>query len=331
MKMFMVAPGITEINLTNAGQFKDEVLDYITGHPDIKIVHFRVGAANLIIDPVWRTFFKTKGQYLKTVKVTWLDGHFDDETLGKMIEHCTQLERLKLDHLWKITATSIERISELGQLRHLTLKRPFAEITSESMLKILEKVGHQLETFCLDDYSDLDDAVLTGIHEKCRVLQKLRLTNNKHFTDAAFVKLFSDWANPALQYITFSKTRDVNADEPVANQHGRGLCGEGFKAMMAHSWARMQHVDVTSCRHITHEALMSVFDGVNKYPQLKYLNVSFCGAVDDTIVAGVFRSCPNIKELEIFGCFNVQDPVIPRDVRVVGHPCGSGDLVVVGE
>lgn len=43
MKIFTMCPSIKNLLLENAGQFKDEVLNYLARRPDIEIKHFRVG------------------------------------------------------------------------------------------------------------------------------------------------------------------------------------------------------------------------------------------------------------------------------------------------
>ncbi len=361
----------------------------MTGSP-VALEHLRLHGPNLIRDDVWRQFFKAKGAQLETVKLAWLDSHFDDVTLDRLVEHCTRLTRLKLKRLWNVTARSIERMADISTLQHLTLTRPFHPVPSAAVIKVLERVGGQLQTLCLDMFPDLDDSVLDAIHTRCRRLTKLRITENAQLTDAAFARLFlspaaaeaaaeaararaeeedwereragtaageaegesgglddrqtdaaaaaaaaagSVWANPPLRYASLRYCRHVDAALPVCNPRDVGLCSAGFAALMRHSGAGLEHLDVQSCRHIKHAALLAAFppSGQRVYRKLAYVNLSFVDAVNDVLLQGVFRACPNLRRIHIFGCFKVSPDIsVPKDVLLVGRPGGRGSLAVVG-
>ena len=38
------------------------------------------------------------------------------------------------------------------------------------------------------------------------------------------------------------------------------------------------------------------------------------------MVVGIFKSCPALRKLVAFGCFDVQEVVVPKDVVVIGIP-----------
>lgn len=325
----MVCPRIKSITLSNAGQFKDQVLQYITGNPALNLVHFCVEAANLIHDDVWRMFFAIKGRTLETIKLAWMDNFFDEDTFFALVRHCPKLSRVKLRRLWKLSGRAIEALAGLSQLKHLTLERAkvgVKDIQSAPIIKVLESVGRNLRTLCLDRFDQVDDDLLAAIHEHCRHLGKLRITTNSKFTDRAFVDLFTGWENLGLRDVNLRGCRDVDANKPVDNPHGRGLCSEGFTALMEHSGSSLERLQVTSCRHISHAAFFSVFDGYRTYPHLRFICVSFCDAVNDVILTGIFKSCPNIKEVQVFGCFKVDNPVVPRDVLLTGRANARDDI-----
>ena len=325
-----MCPKIESLYLTHANQFKDEVLDYVTGHPDVALLRFRLEGANLIKDEVWRRFFAAKGGKLESVQLSCMDGHFDDETFAVLVRASRRLIRLKFDRLWKLTGTSMENMGDIKSLRQLTWSRPFADILSSSVAKMLEKIGSDLETLCLDKFSALDDDVFASIHNSCHRLRKLRITENSRLTDNGFVGLFTDWSNPALRYISFRYCRDVNPNDATENKEGIGLCSDGFKALMKHSGARLERLHMTSCRHVSYEAFSTVFDGQQTYPHLRSIDVSFCSAVNDVIVAAIFKSCPNLKSIWAFGCFDVGDVVVPPGVILTGRVSAEGELAIRG-
>ena len=151
-------------------------------------------------------------------------------------------------------------------------------------------------------------------------MSKLRISENDIATDAGYEALFTEWTNPPLSFVDFNSTRDVDNAMPDGPEDPVGMASTGFRAMMAHSGSALKHVDIASCRHIELSAFMDVFNGAMSYPALEEINVSFCNRVDNSVIAGIFKSCPNLKKLVAFGCFNVQDVVVPRSIALIGVP-----------
>ena len=149
-------------------------------------------------------------------------------------------------------------------------------------------------------------------------------------TDAGFVRLFTDWENKPLTTIDLEKCRYVNAVEPKENPNAIGLCSEGFRALMKHSGQHLKYLNVHACRHISQEAFEEVFSLDKLYPELLKLEISFCPHVTDLIIGCIFRTCPNLKELNVFGCMSVKGVVVPRGKILVGVPNAMG-MVIEGE
>jgi DNA repair protein RAD7 len=118
---------------------------------------------------------------------------------------------------------------------------------------------------------------------------------------------------------------DGPEEEPI------GLASNGFTALMAHSGSRLEFLDISSCRHISHEAFVDIFDGTKLYPHLREINLSFCPVVDTHVIAGIFRSCPQIKKVVTFGCFQVADVVVPRGIVLIGAPKAQDQIEQFGE
>ena len=324
-------PGIQDVVLDNAGQFKSEVLQYVTGHPSIQLAKLHLAAANLIENEVWKMFFIVKGQSLQTIQLGYIDGHFGDDTFAQLVQSCPNLKRLKLEHVDLLTSESVEKCANLKRLEHLSLQLTNSIVEDSSVILVLEPIGRQLRTLCLMGFGEIGTDTMAAIHEHCRNLSKLRITKNTNLVDSDFVGLFTGWANPPLSHIDFGECRHLDAAEPHKNPDGVGLCGDGFEALMQHSGAKLEHLCVTACRHITHAAFSSVFDGQKVYAALAYICVSFCGAVDDAVVAGMFRSCPRLRKVQVFGCFGVKDVVVPRGVVLLGRPNAQDELAIEGE
>ncbi|CAH0040626.1 unnamed protein product [Clonostachys solani] len=320
--IFQVATKLRRFKARYMVQFKDEVMDYVLSR-DIKLESFYLSGANLLSSEKWHEFLEAKGESLKTLQVYYTDKHFGDDTVDVIAKHCPNMERLKIEHNQKLTDDGVKGIANIPSLLHLGLHLQHS-ISPEAITPVLSSIGEKLETFSLTIVPKADDSVLQSLHDNCRSLVKLRITESEVMTDEGFAKLFTNWENPPLRILDLQKCRYVSAQQPRINAHNVGLCDEGFKALMAHSGAKIRDLNVHACRNITREAFEEVFSKDALYPELRHLEISFCEEVTDFIVGSIFRSCPNIKEVNVFGCMKVKDVRVPRGVILVGVPNAQG-------
>jgi len=194
------------------------------------------------------------------------------------------------------------------------------EISTTALCDLIEARGRDLRTLSLEKFIDADESVLQAIHDNCIALSKLRFSENDTATDAGYTALFSDWQNPPLTFVDVNSTRDIDNNNPEGPEEAIGMASSGFRALMAHSGSNLKHLDISSCRHIELGAFMDVFNGAQLYPALEYINISFCNRADTIVVAGIFKSCPALKQLVAFGCFDVHDVVVPRSIALIGVP-----------
>jgi len=54
------------------------------------------------------------------------------------------------------------------------------------------------------------------------------------------------------------------------------------------------------------------------------MDVSFCQAVNDFVCGSIFRSCPKLKTLKVFGNFGVRDVRVPQGRILIGVPNALG-------
>jgi DNA repair protein RAD7 len=99
---------------------------------------------------------------------------------------------------------------------------------------------------------------------------------------------------------------------------------------MAHSGKTIKHLNIHSCRHISTEAFERVFAKNKIYPELAWMDVSFCWGVNDFVVGSMFRSCPNLKNLSVFGNFGVENVRVPNGRILIGVPNAIG-MQIEGE
>ncbi len=291
--------------------------------------------ANLVTNDKWGELFIARGQDLKSFKTEWLDAAFDDQAVEALSTFCPNLERLKLERCKQLGEDSIDAIARMQNLKHLTL-RYYKDISREKLIYLINSTGSKLQTLCLEHFLDTNvdptDEVLEAIHNQCRHLSKFRFTENNECSDAGFVNLFSNWDNPPLRYIDVNSTRDLDNTNPDGPEDFPvGLGSNGFLELMKHSGELLEFLDISSCRHISHATFAEVFDGGKRYPHLREINLSFCPVVDTEIIGGIFRSCPQIKKVVTFGCFQVTDVVVPRGIILIGAPKAQDQIEQFGE
>ncbi|KAF1963209.1 RNI-like protein [Byssothecium circinans] len=333
-QIFAVVPNIKKLSLRNCCQFKDENVDYMM-EKAMHLTDIQLLGANLVSNDKWIDLFVNRGKDLRSLKLEWLDAAFDDQAVQALVEFCPNIERLKLERCKQIGIESIDAIARLEHLQHLTLCF-HNDIPRKNILDMILSVGANLRTLCLERFVNSEDEpsddLLIAIHETCTSLSKLRFSENNECSDAGYVTLFSNWPNPPLHYIDVNSTRDVDNTAPEGPEDFPiGLASAGFAALMEHSGSKLEFLDISSCRHISQATFRSVFDPSKTYPNLREINVSFCPVVDTEVVAGIFRSCPNIKRVVTFGCFEVKDVDVPRDIVLIGAPKAQDAIEQFGQ
>lgn len=309
-------PALTRLNLRFVTPMKDRIFQYMMDR-DMNIQDLHLDSPNLVTDACWRQLFTQLGPRLQSLKLWNLDSAFDDETFQAMCKSCTSLRRLKLKYLWKIGDKALEALSAMKTLEHLSLHL-VQETNPESLLQVIAGVGPNLRSLSLEEFTLADDRLLQHIHEHCHSLFKLRLTSNAVCTDKGLAKLFRGWSNPALRFVDLHSLRDVDTSNPSGPPEPVGLASDGFIALMEHSGSRIETLNIASCRHIAYKAYEEVFSEHKEYPELRHIDIAFNGVVDDYLTQCIFRCCPALTRLVVFGCFKIRDVRVPKGVAVIG-------------
>ncbi|KAK2066516.1 hypothetical protein P8C59_000326 [Phyllachora maydis] len=328
IRIFQVAPRIKNLKVRNGVQFKDEVMDFLLGR-DIQLESLYLHGANLLSDEKWQEFLRKRGKSLRKLQVYYTDNHFGDDTLALLATACPNLKRLKVKFNQKVTGKGIKEIAKIETLEHLGihLSDPSGQrdyVHPDCYVYLINKVGSRLRTFSVTNNEDLDNTVLDALRNNARRLEKLRITDSRVMTDDGFARLFTGWQNPGLAFLDLQRNRHVDASKPAENRASIGLCSDGFRALMAHSGRTLRDLNVHADRHITAAAFEDVFAEHRTYPEMKRLEISFCDQVTDFIVGCAFRSCPNLRALNVFGCMRVRDVMVPRGKLLVGVPNAQG-------
>lgn len=317
------------------------MLEYMTEKAR-NISHFQVYGANLINNDAWQAFFKSYGRKLEAVMIEWCDASFTDEVVETLVASCPNLRRLKLKFCRKVTPACLPALSQLKKLEHLSLRLSTPPESAE-LIAVISALGPRLKTLSIENCPDADDTFVDEVRSTCRRLQKFRLSNIECITDSALESLFSTEPSdgsglasvlPPLSFIDLSGARDVDHSNPDGPEDNPiGLADNAFTAMMAHSGSKLQTLDMSSCRHVSHGAFCDVFNAAdgNRYSELHTINLTFCSGVDTSVIKGIFACCPKINKIIAFGCFKVEDVVVPSGVALIGVPRAQDAIEKVGE
>ncbi|KAH6688994.1 DNA repair protein Rad7 [Plectosphaerella plurivora] len=323
MSVFMTCSKLKELKVRDAIQFKDEVMDYIMTR-NTQLEKLSIHGANLITSESWTKFITNKGGELRTLQVYATDKGFNDEVVALLSDSCPQLTRLKIDGNQELSSDGVKNIGLNTNLKHLSLRLQ-QKITPKTLVHLVRELGPNLETLSLRQVPEANDELLTMIKSKCTTLKKLRIRDSEFMTDEGFVDLFTEWGNLPLQIVDLESCRHMDATKPRDNSEKVGLCGEGFKALMVHSMKNIRSLNVSSCRHITKEAFEAAFAKDTVYKELTDIDVSLCEEVDDYVVGCIFRSCPALRKLIVWGCMKVtSEHNVPRGVLLIGVPNAMG-------
>ena len=329
IKIFSVMPTLRRLNLRNAGQFKDEVLDYMMER-NVPIECLHLEATNLVSNEKWVQYFSQCGDKLQSLKLAWLDNTMDETTFAHIVRSCPNLKQIKIRKCFNLGDQALVALSSLKRLEQLSLQ-DFKSTSSATLARLILTIGPNLTTLSLGNFVEGEDEVLVAIRSSCVKLKKLLFTGTDCCTDAGFEKLFFEWVNHPLSVIDLSKDRFMDNSQPDGPEKPIGLASNGFKALLNHSGSTLEQLDITSCRHIEYESFLTMFDGIKQYPLLKELALNFLTKIDTTVVAGIFRSCPRLKKLQTFGCFNVTHLSVPKGVAVIGLPNVQDSIVQEGD
>jgi DNA repair protein RAD7 len=336
-KIFSFMPELEDVNLRNAGQMKDEVILYMLDH-NPKIKHLQLGAANLITNSGWLQLFNKQGPKLESFKTSDLDAAMDDTAIDSLVHHSPNLRRLKLKKCWRTTESSLLSLTNLPNLQHLSLSI-CPDTLPPTLSRLLTTLGPTLQTLSLESFHSATDSTLSTIHTSCASLTKLRFTDNSLCTDAGFSALFSHWSNPPIPFLDLADNRDIdnlNPDGAADEGSPIGLASAGFTALMSHSGPALRSLNIKACRHISHDALLHVFDPTNTdktYPDLRDMDLSFVAQVDEVVMTAIFKTCPRLEKLAVFGCNRVKAGgvgPIPGGVAVIGLMDARESVVVEG-
>ncbi|KAI1414592.1 RNI-like protein [Hypoxylon sp. FL1857] len=324
-QVFGVCSKLKHLKVRNGIQFQNAVMEYLIGR-NLALQSIYLSGANLLAEDCWMKFLKAKGKALKSLRVYFTDKHFGDELVGSLKDYCPDLVTLKICHNQQVSGEGVEHIAHLENLERLGLHL-VTPTSTMPYVRVIESIGKNLRMFSLRMVPEVDDRLLHALHDNCTNLTKLRITGSEVMTDAGFARLFRGWKNRPLTFIDLEKCCHVDSANPHKNTHMVGLCSNAFTAIMAHSGIALRHLNLHACRHISREAFEKAFSVDKVYPNLTDLELSFCDELTDFIVGSIFRCCPKLWRLNVFGCMKLREVRVPKGKILVGMPNAIGMVI----
>lgn len=117
----------------------------------------------------------------------------------------------------------------------------------------------------------------------------------------SFLRLFKQTKPGSLH--TLSLERCLRVDDDV------------IRALVAHSGRTLVNLNLNSCRLITAEGFQMIAEHCK---ELRHLDVSFCRAVDDSVLINLISKLDSLKQIDVFACFRIRS--VWEETNALGHP-----------
>ncbi|CAO3622349.1 unnamed protein product [Cunninghamella echinulata] len=261
-------PNLQKLNLYYCGRITDEVLQLYTTHlPHLKSL--TLSGAHLITQGAWIQYFKARGQQLETFSLRH-SHRFQKDAFKELLIHSKNLQHLRLSRIVTLDNDWLDIYTEHGPTTLKTLEFSWPSeapsrqhiLTSEHMVKVLERTGAHLQELVLKGCPDMDDGLLVdGILPHCgSSLHTLILEQCDKLSSKAFKKLFVQWnRSPStthhrqipygqgFKHITIARCTDLEDD--------------AFVALLCHSWKTLTYLNIHSLEKLSSDVLEVIAGG----------------------------------------------------------------------
>ncbi|KAJ3807138.1 RNI-like protein [Lentinula lateritia] len=283
-------PNLTTLHLNFCGLISDEVMNsWCSSLPNL--VHLQLLGPFLVRVPAWIEFFESHSQ-LQSFLITQ-SPRFDLECLQSLIRTSAKtLTRLGLREVGLLSDDFLGPIGLLsGQLIYLDISEPSQSCSNEAVNTLLGAVGSTLTHLNLSGHIELNDDVLQyGILPNITSLQHLTLSNLPLLTDKGVALFFSQWPNPPLAAVAFSRNPALSTNSLVE--------------LLNHSGEGLRELNVNGWKDVSAAALANI---ATQARDLGKIDLGWCREVDDFIVKSILDNCKNrLTEVKVWGCNKVQ-------------------------
>jgi hypothetical protein len=191
---------------------------------------------------------------------------------------------ITLDHIPQLTNNDIEQLKRLKQLQQVSLVG-LTVLNDETIVTVLESVGHGLRHLNLSGCINLSDESLLSIKENCNKIQFLNISLlNKLSTDAILVFFNNDSRLGSLETLLLKGIGGMSDAAVIL------LClGYGNKLI---------HLDLSSCAGVTGKSMIAL---ARHCKQLQRLDVSFVRGVKEDALGALVESVSTLRWLGVWG------------------------------
>ncbi|KAJ7497783.1 RNI-like protein [Mycena latifolia] len=280
-------PNLTSLRLDFCGPLNDTVMSsWTNSFPNL--VSLELLGPFLIRESAWIAFLQSHPN-MEAFLITQ-SPRFSLDCLNALIASSkTTLRRLGLREVGKLCDEWLEPIAEISALAYLDLAEPSESLTDDAVIALLDAVGATLTHLDLSGHSALTDDVLAhGIDPHVHTLASLALVQLPELTDAGVAAFFGTFENGGLVRLNLARNPELGT--------------EALEAVVAHSGATLQELNINGWKDVGEEALNKLASARD----LRKLDVGWCRAVDDFVMKNLLEGCRALAEVKVWGCNRVE-------------------------
>ncbi|OZJ02720.1 hypothetical protein BZG36_05108, partial [Bifiguratus adelaidae] len=205
--------------------------------------------------------------------------NIEEQGLLSISNYCPHLESLHLDFCGRINDTVIRRYADLlPNLRHFSIHGPY-RVTPAAWLYFFEKLGHQLETFSVDDTHRFNADCLRALISRASDLKVLRL-KRLGLLDDEMVSMIAQL--DALDVLDLTEPRTTD----------------------------QYQTDV----HVSPHAIITVLNKLGSSLE-EFVLTGFTSLTDDVLLEGILPTCTHLRKLSLSSCDLITSPGLVKLFR----------------
>ena len=294
-------PNLRSLRLDFCGQMDDNTMKVFSSSlPHLERIELL--GPFLVRSPAWQDFFKSHPNL--TGFLITQSPRFDLDATKALVEHCPNLQELRLKEVGKMSDEIVEELENFGAkqgLWRLDLSDPSNSCSEEALSKLVNAVSQSLTHLDLSGHDLLAEEFFTTALLNLDTLEHLALARISELTDEVVSEFFNSWPNAPLHTIDLSRNPSLSS--------------ASLEAIVKHSGSNLQELNINGWKDVSEEALRLVASGA---PVLRKADVGWCRSFDDFVLkawldgeetvegTGVLEGgCQKLSELKVWGCNRV--------------------------
>ena len=280
-----ITPNLSTLQLSYCGRLIDPTLAQIVSRLH-SLQHLILTGPFLITTKVWKSTLETIGHRLLTFEISDT-ARWDEGCTEALVTQCPNLENVALKRINGLSNEIIAPLATLKHLKSLDLSDPQGTITDDCVIPILLNTGPKLEKLILDSCVELSDETFSAIITHCPNLHILSLAGLERLTNECVTTGFEAWnQNAGLTSLSFCRCV--------------GVKDAGVQALLVHSGASLESLNLNSLDELTQETLSAFWDEEgNVGNELIELDLGFVRCINDDVIRALSMGCRDLKILKV--------------------------------